>query len=83
MSSQVVKQSREPPSAELAHSSALDVVNNSFADSAHLDDLQRILDDAHDTKVQLEQQVRVAPTRLSVRRSSLHSLSSQRKRSPI
>ncbi|KAN0100870.1 RINT-1 / TIP-1 family domain containing protein [Tylopilus felleus] len=57
MSSQVVKQSREPPSAELAHSSALDVVNNSFADSAHLDDLQRILDDAHDTKVQLEQQL--------------------------
>ncbi|KAI9572694.1 RINT-1 family protein [Boletus coccyginus] len=55
MSFQTVKQLREPPSAELARKSALDVLNRSFAGSAHLDDLQRILDDARNTQVQLEQ----------------------------
>ncbi|KAF8559367.1 RINT-1 family protein [Imleria badia] len=55
MSSRTVKQLREPPSAELAHNSALDVLNRSFPDSAHLDDLQRILGDAHNTQVKLEQ----------------------------
>lgn len=66
MSSRTVKQLREPPSAQLAHNSALDVLNRSFADSAHLDDLQRILDDAHNTQVQLEQHVRVNSTSLPI-----------------
>ena len=59
MSSRIVKQLQEPPSAELSHNSALDVLNRSFADSVHLDDLQRILDDARKSQVQLEQHVRV------------------------
>jgi len=62
MSFQIVKQLREPPSAELARKSALDILNRSFAGSAHLDDLQRILDDARNTQVQLEQHVRVKST---------------------
>ena len=66
MSSRTVKRLQEPPSAELAHNSALDVLNRSFADSTHLDDLQRILDDARNSQVQLEQHVRVKSTSLSV-----------------
>lgn len=66
MSSQTVQQLRLSPSAELAQNSALDVLNGSFADSAHLDDLQRILDDARNTKVRLEQHVRFQSTSVSI-----------------
>lgn len=66
MSSRTVKQLQEPPSAELAHNSTLDVLNGSFADSAHLDDLQRILDDARSTQVQLEQHVCIKSAGLSI-----------------
>lgn len=64
MSSRIVKQLRESPSAELAYNSALDVLNGSLAGSTHLDDLQRVLDDARNAQVQLEQHVRVKPTSL-------------------
>ncbi|KAF8446227.1 TIP-1 family-domain-containing protein [Boletus edulis BED1] len=55
MSSQITKQLQEPPSAKVAQSSALDTLNKSFVDSAHLDDLQAILDDACNTQVRLKQ----------------------------
>lgn len=80
MSSQTIEQLREPPNVELAHDSALDALNRSFADSVHLDGLQGVLNDARTTQLQLQQQVRLKSTSLSICRSSLHSLLNQKKR---
>ncbi|KIJ68701.1 hypothetical protein HYDPIDRAFT_173364 [Hydnomerulius pinastri MD-312] len=57
MSSQAIKQLQEPPSAQVAHKSALDALNKSFVDASHLDDLRRILDDASANQRQLKQQL--------------------------
>lgn len=62
MSSRTVVQLRGSPSAELAYSSALDILNGRFVDAAHLDGLQGILDDVCNTQAQLEQRVRVRST---------------------
>ncbi|KAG9314616.1 RINT-1 family protein [Chiua virens] len=57
MSSQTITQLQDPPSAERAQSSTLDILNKNFAESAHLDDLSRFLDDARNSKVQLGQRL--------------------------
>ena len=74
MSSQTIKQLRDSPSAELAHNAALVILNESFVDFAHLDDLPRTLDDARNTKVQLEQHVGVHSASLSFQGSFFYSL---------
>ncbi|KAI6133315.1 TIP-1 family-domain-containing protein [Pisolithus croceorrhizus] len=43
MSAQTLHQLQDPPSTSLAHKAAVEVLNANFADAAHLEDLERVL----------------------------------------
>ncbi|KAI6136895.1 TIP-1 family-domain-containing protein [Pisolithus sp. B1] len=57
MSAQTLHQLQDPPSTSLAHKAAVEILNANFADAAHLEDLERVLQDTGARQATTKQQL--------------------------